>query len=647
MYLNSQAKQLTILISSVSFTCFLIYLIFYQQTVVAMAQQTVEQHAKAYPIALKSKDNIIQQEYMKSAVEINNYQQLTILDHVGDVFLEIEGKKTDALDRILQSLKLMPVYELRSDINYLNEPIGSIKVLWPCPTIYHAFYIFLSITLIELFVLLIAYRIYFFQNPKASPLLAQELKKTKPSDNNQSISEFLEYMSYEIRTPMNAVLGFSQILKGIEKDPEKTKHIDKIHLAGVALLELVNDMLDFAKIESGNLELQYSAVSVQNLLIEFEAFFSQKVAEKGLQLTLKITCDPLPALVLDVSRLRQILFNLLNNAINNTEKGSISLTISSRNPRQSNGSIDLTIVVKDSGCGISKEDQQRVFDSFWQARGFKLIPQGSGLAISRRLLDLMGATIVVDSIEGLGSTFTIELPETEIAATSDFSPITEQENFHDIVFEAATVLIVDDVEINRELLAGFLAFHPLEIIYAENGHQGVEQAIKYHPDLILMDMKMPIMDGETASRILRDTEETRSIPIILVTALIPNKGEQEFLQFCDGYLNNPLSMADLNKMLIKFLPYHHSLKVSVESEATLPSIEEIGALPVAWRALIIELAETGYALKIKEQLDEIKQDFPATVKTIKIYLSAYRFDLIEELLSSTNELEKSKNSAFK
>ena len=376
---------------------------------------------------------------------------------------------------------------------------------------------------------------------------------------NRAKSEFLANMSHEIRTPMNAVLGFSEILLEKETDTKKLRYIDNIHTSGKALLSLINDILDLSKVESGKFELQYGALSLKELLVELQTLFSQKLKKKGLRLAFEVGENIPELLVLDEPRIRQVLINLLGNAIKFTDKGLIRVSVSVKFTDSGHNVVDLRIIVKDSGIGIHEDQIGKIFGAFEQSSGQKVREFGGtglGLAISQRIVQLMGGTIRIESEFGKGSSFIVEIPDVEIASTK----ASQLENKPPIdpsmvEFSPATILIADDFDYNREIVNTFIEKFDFTTINAKNGTEAIEKTKEHMPDLILMDMKTPVMDGYKASEILKRDPELKHIPIIAVTASALKDDERVIEKLCDGYLSKPICQSELIGGLMQFLSY--------------------------------------------------------------------------------------------
>ena len=352
---------------------------------------------------------------------------------------------------------------------------------------------------------------------------AAELKIARDAAEaaTQAKSEFLANMSHEIRTPMNAILGFTELLEGTIKDDEQQKeYLNSISSSGKTLLSLINDILDLSKIEAGKLKIQYKPINARSIFKEIRQIFSQKVEEKGLDLCIDL--DPeLPSLVLDEVRIRQILFNLVGNAIKFTHKGYIKVSVKKTYKGDDRSKVDFIFSVKDTGIGIPEKQQDLIFESFEQQEGQSHAQYGGtglGLAISRRLAVMMNGEIKLESEQGRGSTFSVHLRDVLVAPDTDLEKDDVSQDYTSLIFEPATILIVDDTESNRTLLKGYLNFAPFKFIEADNGQTGIDYAQKYKPDLILMDIKMPVLNGCEATRRLKASDELKHIPVIIVTA---------------------------------------------------------------------------------------------------------------------------------
>lgn len=323
-------------------------------------------------------------------------------------------------------------------------------------------------------------------------------------------TEFLANMSHEIRTPMNAVLGFTEILQGMISDKQQKEYLNGIQSSGKALLSLINDILDLTKVEMGKVELEYSETDIHALFFELKQIFSHKFRQKEIDFILEIEKEIPAFLLLDEVRLRQILFNLVGNAVKFTEKGYVKLTLEKRYREADQSALDLLFSIEDTGIGIPKDQLLKIFNPFEQQKGqsyAKYGGSGLGLAITKRLIEMMDGKISVSSEPGKGSTFYVELNNINVVAVSEFDSKSKSEiDTVNIEFKPASILVVDDIEYNRNVVSGLLIQFNFILYEAENGKEAIEYAIKHQPDLILMDMKMPVMDGYVATKHLKENK---------------------------------------------------------------------------------------------------------------------------------------------
>ncbi len=407
---------------------------------------------------------------------------------------------------------------------------------------------------------------------------------------NRAKSEFIANMSHEIRTPMNAVLGFTQVLSDKLGNDPLSAYLTPIQDGGRALMTLINDVLDLSRIEAGKLTLHQRPTSPRRLLDEVGRIFSRQITEKGLTLTVEVDPDLPEALILDEARLRQVLLNLVGNAVKFTESGSIRLDARRAEDQSggADGAVDLIIRVTDTGIGIPDHQKARIFDAFEQRSGQSEAQYGGtglGLTITRRLVEMMSGTVSVSGEEGEGSRFTIRLPSVS-PATDEATPGNGEDTAPSSVsFAPAEILVADHRADNRALLAALISPLGLTIREAGNGRDVVALARRHAPDLILMELKMPVMDGIEAARILKSEPATRSVPVIAVNAT-----RTEAPEF-DARLDKPVDRKALVEMLCRFLPHTAGSAVSTDPPAgPEPLSVDPEALSPAARAGLPELA---------------------------------------------------------
>ncbi len=376
--------------------------------------------------------------------------------------------------------------------------------------------------------------------------------KEEAETANKSKSEFLANMSHEIRTPMNAILGFTELLKrghGRTDEREVRRHLDTIHSSGKHLLELINDILDLSKVEAGRMEVERIDCEPHRIVREVVKVLGVRARDKGIGL--EFSADgPVPAVIQsDPSRLRQIVTNLVGNAIKFTEHGAVRVVI------RAAGSVAVPryeIDVIDSGIGIAADKLDGIFEAFVQADSSvtrRFGGTGLGLAISRRFARALGGDIVVRSEPGVGSTFAVMLDAGPLAGVKLLRPAEACELDVDVAdeeqarwdFPSARILVVDDGAENRELVRLVLEENGLTVDEAENGQIAVDKAVATRYDVILMDMSMPVMDGYTATRTLR--QKGHKTPIFALTAHAMAGFEKEVLAAgCTGYVTKPIDI---------------------------------------------------------------------------------------------------------
>ena len=440
-------------------------------------------------------------------------------------------------------------------------------------------------------------------------------------------SEFIASMSHEIRTPMNAILGFTELLEQQIEDPRYRQQLSVISSSGKTLLALINDILDLSKIEAGRFELQLEPVQIRPLAEEIRQMFSKRAQEKGVTLIVKTAATVPERLMLDSIRLRQILLNLVSNAVKFTQQGKVSLFIEPRVPPFDDPVMDLEIRVKDDGIGIPETEVKKIFDPFIQQTGQKIATYGGsglGLTITQKLVELMNGVIQVKSIHGKGSTFTVILRQVKIGTEQPPPLPVAVIPPERIRFEPATLIIADDNPHNRLLIKEFLRDTSLHLLEAENGDEAITLTAAHHPDLILMDMKMPGTNGYEATMCIKQNESSSAIPVIAITASVMNKiASQADECGCDGLLLKPVTRAGLFAQLTQFLPHHvndapesHSQPQAIaRPEIPLATIAQLGDRLPALSSELNQAMTTYEAIKEGNVFSKVKV-FAKTIREI-------------------------------
>ncbi|HNY10443.1 MAG TPA: PAS domain S-box protein [Candidatus Wallbacteria bacterium] len=377
-------------------------------------------------------------------------------------------------------------------------------------------------------------------------------------------SEFIANMSHEIRTPLNGIIGFSNLLSSLLTDEKHKNYLSAIRSNSNSLLKLINDILDMSKIEAGKIVIKYAPVSIRAIILEIENVFSLRVREKAVQFIIDVNENLHDRLFIDETRIRQMLFNLIGNAIKFTDKGYIKLSAAAENIDLENHSLDLVIVVEDSGMGIPENAREKIFEAFNQAdtrTAQKFGGAGLGLSITKRLAEIMNGKISVKSEYENGSSFEIRLNGVQTASETVLEAENNDSFYENIIFEKIKLLLVDDVEDNRDLIKEFFSDQNIEIVEAENGEKAVKMAKEQNPDIILMDVKMPVMNGYDAAKKIKSDDALKSIPIIALTASVMRQDDGRIAGAgFNDYLTKPFEFSTLMKVLSRHIKY--SLKTN-------------------------------------------------------------------------------------
>jgi signal transduction histidine kinase/CheY-like chemotaxis protein len=408
---------------------------------------------------------------------------------------------------------------------------------------------------------------------------------------NRAKSAFLSNISHEIRTPLNSIIGFTELLEKRLFDSQSAEYLAPLKSAGFSLLNLINDVLDLSKIEAGKTEIRVLPVQIKELLHEIRNIFLEKIENKGLKFTLT-TSETLPkTLLLDETKLRQILVNLIGNATKFTERGFIAVNVecgSCQNSPETPDRTELVITISDSGCGMSSEYQQKLFSPFHQEETTytrKFVGTGLGLSIVKNLVQLMGGTISAQSTVDVGTTFLISIPNVEIVEpTESLNKHTATSTSHDqgldFNFEAATILIADANPYDRLYLkSAFEVFPKLQIIEVEDG-RGLLDAVQQQPiDLIITELRLTEIDGLEAAKQLRSNPRYTDIAIVLLTGSVfemeQDDNAEAFGRIFDLRLRKPVLISEVLASLRMLLPHKLSTPPNVSRDLIKPTIESL------------------------------------------------------------------------
>jgi signal transduction histidine kinase/DNA-binding NarL/FixJ family response regulator len=433
-------------------------------------------------------------------------------------------------------------------------------------------------------------------------LVVERNRSLKASETK---SMFLANMSHEIRTPMNAIIGFSELMsKHVQDQPLLTKYLDSIKGSGKILLSLINDLLDLAKIESGKTTVDNEQADFVQLLHEIEQTFLLIAQEKNITLRIHSLSDFPQNIYIDTLKIKQILINLINNALKFTASGKVTIAYSFKEIGNTNKGT-LTFAVSDTGPGIAKDKQAKIFEPFVQysqSREKEIKGTGLGLSIVQQLVHLLGGQISLHSEKNKGSTFSINIQNVEKCAVKH--PKKEEASIIPSVYNKELILIADDTESNLELLSAYCADMNLSFELARNGNEVIQAIKKRKPHLIFMDIRMPIMDGYQTVKLIKTDDSTKDIHVIAVSASsLHSKQELIVNAGFDCYITKPIEDFKLKQILAKFLKHN---------KTTIPEKE-------------IEVAENSFLLdtgKAQHLLAEINCKVVPVLNDLKSIISS-------------------------
>ncbi len=477
----------------------------------------------------------------------------------------------------------------------------------------------------------------------------EDLREAKEAAEaaSRAKSTFLANMSHEIRTPMNAILGFTQLL---QRDPsltaEQRESLNTIGRSGEHLLALINDILEMSKIEAGRSTVNPVAFNLHDLIDDLAMMFKIRTKEKNLLFTVE-RGDDLPRFILaDLGKLRQVLINLLGNAVKFTQQGGFALRVDSK--KKEEGGLRLITEVEDTGVGIAPEDLGKVFEYFEQA-GAGVTPEsgtGLGLAISREYARLMGGDISVTSEVGKGALFRLVIDAQEVAS-EQIKPSQPSRRLLGLRpgQPAFRILLADDKEENRHFLRALLQAAGFTAREAVNGLEAVKLFEEWQPHLILMDLRMPVMDGYEAIRLIKATERGRGTPIIAVSASVFYENREQARQTgADDFIGKPYKQDDLFQKLADWLHAEYDYAEQVEMNAaklreaapiSLTS-ESLSKLPSEILEQMGKAADGGYQDRLLALIDQVAAQDPHLAAGLRSLVETFQYERFIDLMKGGN-----------
>lgn len=484
---------------------------------------------------------------------------------------------------------------------------------------------------------------------------AEELKRVANAANvaNRAKSEFLANMSHELRTPLNAILGFTQLLQRDRTLAAKhQEYIKIVNQSGQHLLELINDVLEMSKIEAGRITCNQTEFAINPCLQAIQVMLQLKAESKGLTLRFQIDESVPKFIQTDESKLRQVLVNLISNAIKFTDEGEVTLKVSVVDENQDLsinhvGQIHLLFEVIDKGCGISTDEINDLFQAFKQTQAGRESQQGTGLGlvISQRFVNLMGGEIEVSSKPGHGSCFSFKIPvgvaqqmleRSENKLNQAYQLVPGQEDYR--------ILVAEDNPVNRLLLTTLLQDVGFEVQEAENGQEAIALWQRWHPHLIFMDMHMPVIDGFEATQHIKRAKNNTVVPVIVaITASAFTEQKQNCIDSgCDDFISKPFRREQVLEILTKYLGVkYQNTNCNTIATATPESRNHelainpqiFSLMPPEWLEQIHYAAQLGNDMMILSLIKQIPPEQSDLSRTLTIIVENFQFERLLEMFN--------------
>ncbi|MBV5316434.1 MAG: response regulator [Desulfobulbaceae bacterium] len=369
-------------------------------------------------------------------------------------------------------------------------------------------------------------------------------------------SEFIANINHEIRTPMNAIIGYTEMLANAELAPREKRFVSIIHKSSMVLVSIFNDIMELSKIDSGRMQIMVSSVRLQSIIDEVEGLFRDTAREKGVRFRCQIAPE-LPSLfILDGARLKQILQNLISNAIKFTAKGYVAMVVEGEPSSTHPGCFDLLFRIEDSGIGIPAADQKKIFELFQQCEDSISKHYGGvglGLTLCSRLVAMMGGKIELFSHEGEGARFIVSLPAVKVAeqVPSKVKPVRSMMQKGD-----KKILVVDDMDLIKDVFIDYFQDSAIEVLTADTGEEALRIAAKEKPGIIFMDLNLVGMDGRTVTEQLHNQAETATIPVVVMTGEILE--ESDYKPLFNDFLQKPFRLEALKELTSRYIQINRS-----------------------------------------------------------------------------------------